>query len=105
MKENINNPLYEIIYETNTVKVLDKFLWIKEYKLNTYIYQKFLEKYSKMLHKTININNISIEVSFIYSYTIWYGYPKTNISQLLEVAKMWNIKYCEYLYYNFFGFK
>ena len=96
------NPLYTINWKN--VIVFDKFLKNKVYQnLNVEIYNKFSSNFSnKILTKQLPIKNCQInKVYFLYPYSIWYGYPKTNISQLLEIAKLWNKKYCNYIFKNY----
>lgn len=95
------NPLYTI--KSNTLIVLDSFLDNKEYKdLNLNIFKNFEIKYKdKFLCKQDDLKH-SLRIYFKYPYSLWYNYPKTNISQLLEIAKLWNAKYCQYVYYSYF---
>ncbi len=98
------SPIYTI--KDNSVYVLDNFLNYKKYdNLDLNIYNKYMQYYqnnNNILTKQLPIANCNIRnVYFLYPYSIWYGYPKTNISQLLEIAKLWNEKYCQYVYNNY----
>jgi len=99
----MNNPIYYIEENKRILKVLDKSLEIKEYKnLNLEILKKFYINYKWYISKEIRVNDsLNMKTFFLYPYTIGYWYPKTNIAQLLEIAKLWNEKYCKYVYFTF----
>lgn len=92
----------EYLYE----KKGNDFFWLddlwekKEIKnLDLSIYDKFLNKYSdKILEKEpLGLCNLE-KIFFLYPYSLWYWYPKTNISKLIQIAKTWDEEYCKKIF-------
>ncbi len=91
----------EILYKIRNWKILylNDLLEEKEKKIDLHIFEKFKKKYwNKILTKEplwlCNIENIY----YFYPYTLWYGYPKTNIVKYFQIAKTWNEKYCKLIF-------
>jgi len=73
-------------------------LWLESEKsnLDISIYNKFNEKYwEKILEKEpLWLCNLE-KIFFLYPYSLGFWYPKTNISKLIQIAKTWDLDYCE----------
>ena len=89
----------EYLYEKleNKILYLDDLWEEKENNnLDISIYNKFIEKYwNNILEKEpLWLCNLE-KIFFLYPYSLWFWYPKTNISKLIQIAKTGDDNYCK----------
>jgi len=94
-KENIiqsilKHPLYK--FENNSIFSINQCMEYIKNNVDTKIYLDYISSYK-------NINTISSlstdkmnfinNIYYLYPYSLWYSYTKTNIATLLEITKNW----------------